>query len=83
MLNSFKNKFLLNQSRHRELTLRLEALNPHNVLQRGYSITRALPSRQVVKNAAAIRTDQQVEVQLASGALLCRVEGRYHGEEDL
>ena len=83
LLNSFKNTFLLNQSRHRESTLRLEALNPHHVLQRGYSITRVLPSRRVVKKATGIRANQQVEVQLASGALLCRVEGTYHGEEDL
>jgi exodeoxyribonuclease VII large subunit len=64
------------RAKNRELTLRLEALNPLNVLKRGYSITCSLPARRVVKTSAAVEIDQQVEIQLASGALLCRVEGK-------
>jgi len=65
-----------NRGKNRELRLRMEALNPLNVLKRGYSITRSLPARRVVKTSAAVAIDQQVEIQLASGALLCRVEGK-------
>ena len=65
-----------NRSKNRELCLRMEALNPLNVLKRGYSITRSLPARRVVKTSANVAIDQQVEIQLSSGALLCRVEGK-------
>jgi exodeoxyribonuclease VII large subunit len=66
----------INRAKNRELTLRMEALNPLNVLKRGYSITRSLPARRVVKTSASVAINQQVEIQLASGALLCRVEGK-------
>lgn len=84
LLKQINNILFLKQSRHRELTGRLAALNPGNVLLRGYSITRAMPSRRVVKSSKTIKIQQQVEIQLASGALLCRVEGKkIHGEEDI
>jgi exodeoxyribonuclease VII large subunit len=84
LLNSINNTILLKRAKYRELTLRLEALNPDHVLQRGYSITRALPSRKVVKASRTINVQQQVEIQLASGALLCRVEGKKdNGQENL
>ena len=83
LLNSINNSILLKRAQYRELTLRLEALNPAHVLQRGYSITRALPSRKVVKASRTINVQQQVEIQLASGALLCRVEGKKdNGQEN-
>jgi exodeoxyribonuclease VII large subunit len=74
----------IKRAKNRELTLRLKALNPANVLQRGYSITREIPSKRIVKTSKPIKIHQQVEVQLASGALLCRVEGKYHhGKENV
>jgi exodeoxyribonuclease VII large subunit len=76
LLNKINIVLDTNRAKNRELTLRMEALNPLNVLKRGYSITRSLPARRVVKTSAAVAIDQQVEIQLASGALLCRVEGK-------
>ena len=74
----------IKRAKNRELKLRLKALNPTNVLQRGYSITRDVPSKRIVKTSKPIKIHQQVEVQLASGALLCRVEGKHHhGEENV
>ena len=74
----------IKRAKNRELTLRLEALNPTNVLQRGYSITREVPSKRIIKTSEPIKIHQQVEVQLASGALLCRVEGKHHhGKENV
>jgi exodeoxyribonuclease VII large subunit len=76
--------YVLNRARHRELTLRLDALNPANVLQRGYSITRSLPSRRVVRTSRSVQIQQQVEIQLGSGYLLCRVEGNNpNGEKNI
>lgn len=47
----------------------LDALNPMAILQRGYSITRSLPNRTIVRDASEVKTDQQLEVVLASGKL--------------
>jgi len=84
LIYKIQNILLIKKSKHRELTLRLKALNPANVLQRGYSITREIPSKRIVKTSKAIGIHRQVEIQLASGALLCRVEGKSnHGEENI
>ena len=84
LTHNIQNILLINFAKHRELTLRLKALNPANVLQRGYSITREVPSKRIVKTSKPIKIHQQVEIQLASGALLCRVEGKHpNGEENI
>lgn len=60
----------------------LDAFNPMAILQRGYSITRSLPDRTIVRDASAVKTDQQLEVVLASGKLQVTVnekEYSYHG----
>jgi exodeoxyribonuclease VII large subunit len=55
----------------------LTALNPAGVLERGYSITRARGV--VVRDAAQVALDEQIEVQLARGRLAARVHEK---EED-
>jgi len=52
----------------------LHALNPSAILGRGYSITRALPQGFTVLDADQVAENQQVEIVLARGRLLCRVE---------
>jgi len=64
------------QAQNQALTLQLAALNPLNVLRRGYSIVRSLPEKQVVKTSKSVTINQQVEIQLSAGTLLCRVEGK-------
>lgn len=53
---------------------KLDSLSPLSVLQRGYSITRKIPSLQVLRNAADVREGDKVEVRLHRGALFCGVE---------
>jgi exodeoxyribonuclease VII large subunit len=60
----------------RELTAKLEALNPLSILDRGYSITRTVPEANVVKASRSVELDQKLEVLLAKGRLFCRVEGK-------
>ena len=48
---------------------RLETLSPLSILNRGYSITRSLPDRAVVRNAKDVDIDQPVEILLADGQL--------------
>ncbi len=53
---------------------RLNALSPLQVLERGYSITRQVPSREVVKDAAQLRQGSAVCITFHKGDALCRVE---------
>ena len=75
LLSSFgiyvnKNKFRL-----KEKAVALAGLSPMAVLSRGYSIARLLPERKVVREAAEAPADRQLEITLAKGTLICRVEG--------
>jgi len=54
---------------------RLRSLSPMGVLSRGYSITRQVPSGGIVRDAGAASPGDRVDVLLARGRLLCRVEG--------
>ena len=63
---------------------RMNALNPLAVLDRGYSITRVLPDKTVLTDAAAVNTGQNVEVILAKGMLTCRIERKTdNGKKDV
>jgi exodeoxyribonuclease VII large subunit len=53
---------------------RLGSLSPLSILQRGYSITRKLPSLQILRDAAEVRPGNEVEVRLHRGVLICNVE---------
>jgi exodeoxyribonuclease VII large subunit len=63
-------------------TIKLESLNPLAILRRGYSVTRSLPDRRVVIHPDQVSLDQQVEILLADGQLVCNVKGKtHHGQE--
>ena len=64
------------KSKLREFSAKLNALSPHAILQRGYSITRTIPDAEVVRDCESVALDQEVEVLLAKGQLFCRVKGK-------
>jgi len=52
----------------------LNAVSPLAVLGRGYSIARKLPSRSVVRDSQDLAPGDRLELTLAAGSALCRVE---------
>ena len=60
---------------------RLNALSPLSVLERGYSVTRVLPSYAVVKDVDQVSVGQRVELTVSRGAVLCRVERKQEDGE--
>ena len=53
---------------------KIKSLDPSSVLNRGYSITRKLPGKGILKDAADITKGDRVAVTLSRGNLECLVE---------
>jgi exodeoxyribonuclease VII large subunit len=60
----------------RTAAARLDSLSPLAILARGYSVCRLLPGLSIVTRAASVAKGGRVEVLLAEGGLICRVEER-------
>ena len=53
---------------------KMASLNPLAILQRGYSITRTVPSLEILRSASRVSEGDRVEVKLHEGSLLCDVK---------
>lgn len=71
------------QSELEAVTLRLLALSPLSVLERGFAVARTLPDQSILMDASAGEIGGRIEVQLACGRLICRIEEIASGEENL
>ncbi|MDA8101111.1 MAG: exodeoxyribonuclease VII large subunit [Nitrospiraceae bacterium] len=65
-----------NRTRLGSLASALDHLNPLGILSRGYSITRKLPSGEIVKDAAAVKEGDRLVTRLHAGEVESRVERR-------
>jgi exodeoxyribonuclease VII large subunit len=61
-------------ARLRELSARLDTLNPIAILKRGYSITRTVPDAKIVSDPEAVAIHQDLEIIVSKGTLICRVK---------
>jgi exodeoxyribonuclease VII large subunit len=59
----------------------LDGLSPLGVLQRGYSLTRTLPERAIVRDAETLAAGDRVEITFAVGRAVARVERGGGGSE--
>jgi len=53
---------------------RLDSLNPWAVIERGYSICRKIPGKEIVKSLNQIEVGTKIEVIISDGTILGRVE---------
>jgi exodeoxyribonuclease VII large subunit len=76
LLKSYKIYLKLSQIKIRTQVAKLQALNPVAILARGYSITRTIPAKTVVKDPGTVSLNQDLEIMVALGRLYCRVKGK-------
>ena len=56
---------------------KLKDLSPYAVLKRGYSITRLLPDKKIIRKGIDVKKGDQVNVTLAEGGIDCLIEKIY------
>ena len=73
-LNKNMNNYInINTKKLRETTTALSLLNPKAILSRGYSITRTIPDKKIVRAARTLDPGQMLEILLAEGELNVQV----------
>ncbi|MFQ5532365.1 MAG: exodeoxyribonuclease VII large subunit [Candidatus Methylomirabilales bacterium] len=65
----------------RTAAAKLDSLSPLAILARGYSVCRRLPDLSIVARATSVAEGGRIEVLLAQGGLICRVEQRREGAQ--
>lgn len=69
LINYYSNLIYNKKNNLREITSALDLLNPTAILSRGYSITRTIPDKSVVRNAKEVSHGQDLEILLGKGTL--------------
>jgi len=66
-LSHLRHRLSMQRERLRGCVLQLQALSPTLTLARGYSITRQLATKQIVKSVAQVSAGDAIEVQVSDG----------------
>ena len=74
MVQNINHAIEIRQHRVAGVLGKLDSLSPLSILRRGYSITRKLPSLQILREANQVQEGDKVAVKLLRGTLLCGVE---------
>ncbi|MCD4723185.1 MAG: exodeoxyribonuclease VII large subunit [Desulfobacula sp.] len=74
LTHNFQKIFKEIKTNHLKFNLKLQALNPEAVLQRGYSISRFVSDKKVITDSNEVKKNDKIEVLLFKGALITRVE---------
>ncbi|HWR84236.1 MAG TPA: exodeoxyribonuclease VII large subunit [Candidatus Deferrimicrobium sp.] len=69
-----KNSFTSNRNRLYLCLSRLEALSPLRILARGYSVSRKLPEKNVIKSIATVRPGDKMETIVSDGRVVSQIE---------
>ncbi len=80
LLNLLDSFLIKKQFMVKETTAKLVALNPTAILARGFSITRTIPSKTVVRDSRLVQIGQELEVLVAKGSLRCRVKRKFEND---
>ncbi|HSB74965.1 MAG TPA: exodeoxyribonuclease VII large subunit, partial [Terriglobales bacterium] len=75
LLASSRAHLLRHRSRFEQLQARLQGLSPLNILDRGYALVFDAEGK-LVKDAAQVRSGQEIRARLAKGELTATVKGR-------
>jgi exodeoxyribonuclease VII large subunit len=71
---NLRHSLAMKRSTVKGLMGKLDSLSPLAILQRGYSITRKLPSLRIVRRVSQVKPGDQVEVRLFQGTLVCDID---------
>ena len=72
--SSIKHQIELYEERVKKDSQRLESLSPWAVIERGYSICRKIPGKEIIKKLEQIEIGAKIEVIISDGKILSKVE---------
>jgi exodeoxyribonuclease VII large subunit len=75
LLRAMKTRLQKAQQKIETVAGKLESLSPLNVLARGYSLTRMLPKKEIVRSVEQVDIGDELEIVLPDGAIRAQVTG--------
>ena len=72
--NSVENQIKIKKNLFDGVNKRLKTINPMTVLQRGYSITRTVPQKKIITDAAKLQDNEILETILFKGNFISKVK---------